>query len=132
MGGGKCFRAPIYNRPGDYPIVPVQTTYPGTAVTHSYPGVAVTTDTVPYGSTVGPYGAVRYWWSCFGYMNLSYILLQSVLTYRALIVWIPDVCCSFKWQTLTVLIPISNNSSIALHGWEPCTARGGSAFLSQQ
>jgi hypothetical protein len=58
--GTKCFKAPIYNRPTDYPIVPVATTYPGTAVTTSYPGVAVTTDTVPYGSAVGPYGAVRY------------------------------------------------------------------------
>jgi hypothetical protein len=50
---GSCFKAPIYNRPGDYPVVPITQTYPGTAMTMAQPGVAITTTST---SGVGPYG----------------------------------------------------------------------------
>jgi hypothetical protein len=55
---GTCFKAPIYNRPGDYPVVPITQTYPGAAVTTAQPGVAITTTTTGgYAPGVGgPYG----------------------------------------------------------------------------
>lgn len=51
---GQCMRAPVYNRPGDYPVAPVVQTFPGQAVSTFQPGVQVTTTT----SGVGPYGAM--------------------------------------------------------------------------
>ena len=57
---GTCFKAPIYNHPGDYPVAPITQTFPGAATYQ--PGVAVTTTTTggpgPFPSGVAPYGAL--------------------------------------------------------------------------
>ena len=55
---GSCFKAPIYNHPGDYPVAPITQTYPGSAVNTFHPATAITTTTGPgpYISNMGPYG----------------------------------------------------------------------------
>lgn len=59
---GTCFKAPIYNHPGDYPVAPITQTFPGAAMSTYQPGVAVTTTTTggpgPFPSGVAPYGAL--------------------------------------------------------------------------
>lgn len=59
---GNCFKAPIYNRPGDYPVAPVTAAYPGAAVSTYQPGVAITTTTTNPGlySGVAPVGVPRF------------------------------------------------------------------------